>query len=161
MNNLLEWMKRNQTTLVAVAGVAVVGLVSWAYLRSGGSGPTELGEGYYFSTDNGATYFKGTADDVSPFDHGGQPACRVHFGLLDGQTKVYYLDRFTPKARDVVVRMRNKQPVGPNDMVLLTTGREYKQINESQWHTFDEDAAKANWVNSIKGPNGKTPFGLQ
>lgn len=163
MDKLREFLKRNDKVVTVAVGVLVVAIAGWAILTHGPSqtATDQAGEGTFFTTDDGATYFKGSADQVPPFDVNGKTAYGAHVGTGDGGvTKVYYLDRFTPKARDVMVRLNTGKPVDPGEMKLLGTGREYKRVGENQWHTFANDGEKKNWLGTIKDSKGKQPYGL-
>jgi hypothetical protein len=54
---------------------------------------------YYYTTDEGGTWFSAPATLLPPFDHKGKPAVRAWVYQCSGKEFVAYLERFTDEAR--------------------------------------------------------------
>ena len=119
--------------IALLAGTITV--IAWQW-RGGEAGSITQA---FYSTDDGASWFKDDVAKVPPFDHGGVTAVRAYVMDSDGRKAVYYLERFTPeKCRFVEAakqaaldkKMPPKPPMGAG---VINWGNEVKKPGEKQW----------------------------
>ena len=127
------------TTGITVAIVIVVLLFIVYQIHSGatqGSGPSFSGRQYYYSDDDGKTYFPDDANKVPPFDHKGKEADRARVYKCDGKTFVNHLERYTPEGKKKMETLISKaQPVGDPTASegIEVIGKEYKRPGDKEW----------------------------
>lgn len=150
---------RGAALILSVAVIATVLFLSyrtfWKQL-----GSVEMGQ--WFTTDDGATYFVDSSDPVPPFDHNGKPAVIAHMARQDSDhsLKAIYLERFTPQARAVALKIRAKSQVSADELQQLATGHEYKATGESQWRKFNNEMDLAFWARDLVNKQGCGKAGL-
>lgn len=82
----------------------------------------------YFTVDDGQTWFADDIQNISPFDHQGQQAVRVHLFTCDGGKTVFpvYLERYNDEARAAWEKLHEAEAGGQVDVSL------YEQIERGQ-----------------------------
>ena len=98
-----QTLNENPAITTAVTGVIVLAAVAFIFKQAcsmpGGGGRTTGTPAamFYFTVDDGKTYFADDAKKVPPFDHEGKPAYRVQvFRCPDGQEHVSHMERYSP-----------------------------------------------------------------
>lgn len=96
--------KINQNPAIAIALVAIlVACAGWYLVRGSRGDAVQLPTQFYFTTDDGKTTFAAGFDQLPPFQHQGKEAVRARvFSPDGGNTKVTYLEKFTPDYRTKV-----------------------------------------------------------
>lgn len=93
----------------------------------GGAAPIPIdAPEYYFTVDDGKTFFAASSDNIPPFDYDGQQAVLADVFQCDGKKFVGYMERFTPKYHDEVVA----HGLTPDAMRF---GRELKKPGDAKW----------------------------
>ena len=138
-------------------GVGAIALV--VSMRSA-SGPSASVPQYYYTNDDGKTYFRDSAERITPFDHDGKPAVRAHvFKAKDGHIFVAWMERNTEKAAAVLRRLRpeGKPPVPASqaDIAAMAQGGEYRKVADPKWVPGDGSAMLVSrMLQEIKGQDG-------
>src|SRR5271163_2656883 len=100
-----EWMNNHPKVAIG-SGIGVVVLAIGLIVAQVLAGKHRYPSGppdYYFSDDDGKTFFAASSDSVPPFDHNGQTAVRAYVFQCGSQEFVGYLERFTPSYHDAAV----------------------------------------------------------
>ena len=134
MSKLQDWLNKHSTL---AAGIAVLGLVVAGVLFTRYSGSCNEGlvvTQSYYSDDDGKTYFADDMNRVVPFDHNGKPAVLAYVYRTGSETKVHYLERFTPEGQKLAEQsLKMKHEIAFPDDVAASV-REYKRPGETTWH---------------------------
>lgn len=123
-------MKRNQKLLGCVAACIFAASLAVIYFTSGKSGQANpyLGP-YYYTDDDGASFFASTKQFLPPFDHNGKEAVgAVIFSNSNHQPFVGYLTKLTPEGQDALKSMDWK--------LMMTDLPRYslvKRAGEKEW----------------------------
>jgi hypothetical protein len=118
---------------------------------------------FYFTVDDGKTWFADDAAKVPPFDKDGQQAVRAHVYRSSGGTKfVAYLERFKPDGQRAVEASANLAPSAsgmPGEMTGLqgayVGGREVKRPGDKAWVSMTNLQA-ATQVMIVQCPDGSS-----
>jgi hypothetical protein len=153
--------KLNQNPRIAAgatAGVIVIALGFILYESFGGGGPSPPTKAY-FTTDDGATYFKDDINKLPPFDVDGKPAVRAMvFKCPEGEPFVAYLERYTPEAKAKLEDLRvNGPPKTPDPGMMDVTmgGMEVKKPKDEKAKWIKQmDYQKAAEIMQPKCPDG-------
>jgi hypothetical protein len=163
---LRETLNRNPaiTTGVTIA-IIVIALVAilWQTVgnKRGGQGSTQQ----FFTTDNGATWFPDSKDNLPPYiTKEGKEAVRIYlFKCSDGKPFVAYLERYTPAAKQILEQARAKAKTSPQDPMAMEAqysipvqnGTEVKKpLDSGPWHSQVRDYPEYSKVVAIKCPDG-------
>lgn len=159
MSLLARLEKKPGVTVGAI--VTLLALIVFVVMRNfTATGPTELQAGDYFTTDDGATYFAGTSDQLPPFDVDGKQAFRARLGYqADGKVHVFYLERLNPAGKAALMKAKTGANLTAAEAEALRKAIEYKAVGQSRWQTFDSEFAKIQWTKSLRGTDGKPPIG--
>lgn len=110
-------MKQRQKVLACVAaGIFALSLLIMFVAMRGGKSMPDLGP-YYFSNDDGKTFFTLPEDRLAPFDHQGhEAAVAVLFADASNKPFVGYLAKLSPEGQQVLKKanwriMANDGPV--------------------------------------------------
>jgi len=130
------------------------GLVGWNLLPvGGGAGGQNLA---HFTCDDGKTLFAAAADNIPPFLHDGQQACRAFVFTCDaGATRwTGYLQRYTPRGQEIFRKLieARKRTGHPEINTELVTCSEVKRPNDSAW-ARESDFARAATIITPKCPH--------
>ena len=129
-------------TLALIAIGAIVAQVMGSRKRFP-SGPPD----YYFTVDDGKTYFAASSNNYPPFDYNGQEAVEAYVYECNGKRFVGYLERYTPEARALMV-------AGKGTPDTLRFGRELKHPGDKQW-VKSGDMATESRITTIASPDGQ------
>jgi hypothetical protein len=111
---------------------------------------------FYFTVDDGKTWFADAATNVPPYEKDGQQAVRAHvYRCHDGTKFVAYLERFTPDAKR---ELENPTNGATGDAVrgAYVGGREVKRPGDKAWIPTTSLQAAAQ-VMLVKCPDGTSP----
>ncbi len=154
--SLRDWMNNHPafTRSLALAAVVAIGVVIWMEMRS--FSPDK--PGVYYTIDDGASYFSDAPDRVTPFERRGKQAVRAHvFRINDGEPFVGYLERQTPQAGAMIIKMKNRKPGDPTptpaEIGMVMAGREFKKPGEAAWVPLSKGALVQK-ITAIAGPDG-------
>lgn len=134
-----EVMNQNRNAVTGVAiGVTVlaIGFLLYQSFGSGGAPSASRPTEYYFSTDDGATYFADDMKKVPPFDSGGKPAVLAHVFTCDGGRTKYvgYLERFAPATKKQMETMIAAGKTDPMELGSVSfAGSQVKRPKQPQW----------------------------
>lgn len=105
---------RSVATGVTLAILAVA-LVTIGYQCTRGSrGPRPASGQAFFSTDDGATWFRDDATKIPPFDKDGKPAYRVAvYECADGEPFVSHMERYPAEVKRRLEAARGGAPTRP------------------------------------------------
>ena len=158
-----EKVNENKTVGAGVAAAfLVVGLALLGAQLMGGRkdaappAPTQA----FYTDDNGKTFFKGDANQIVPFDHGGKQAYRADvFQAADGKQFVGLIYRFTDTGRRDMADYLKTRPRDPDGMVRVAIeqrGMQVKRVSggEKDWVVAD-DVAVQQLQASMRDPTGK------
>ena len=129
-------------TLALIAIGAIVAQVMGSRKRFP-SGPPD----YYFTVDDGKTYFAASSDNYPPFDYNGQTAVGAYVFECNGKRFVGYLERFTPEARALMV-------AGKGTTDTMRFGRELKRPGDTTW-VKSGDPVTENRITDVPSPDGQ------
>jgi len=111
---------------------------------------------FYFTVDDGKTWFEDAATNIPPFDKDGQQAVRAHvYRCHDGTKFVAYLERFTPDAKRLL-----ENPAGGGSADLAATqaayvgGKELKRPGDKVWISSTDALTVAKVMVLVKCPDG-------
>ncbi len=139
------------------AGVLIAVAIVFLLLGSGSSDPTEPPTEEFYSSDDGATWFRDARSKASPYEHSTGTAVHAAVFECDGENFVGYLLRYTPEVREQVAAVPEGSPIPPGlQMTIEMSGLEAKRPGESQWVSNTDYQAFAQVVD-IKCPDGSGP----
>ena len=143
----------NQKPLIA-AGIVVAMILSlvvifFSYLHAGR--PSALsGVQFYYTTDNGKTWFAEASEKVPPFDHDGAQAVRCYvFKTASSGPFAGYLETYTQAVHDYLTGVV-KSPI-PLD---ATSGTLVRRPGDRIWALAVSPAGQK--IKDVKAPNGST-----
>lgn len=92
---------------------------------------------YFYSDNDGKSWFKDDAGKLVPFDHNGRPAYRAFiYRLPDGSTFCGYLQRLSDSALEQLRQLR-QQPDTPEDQAkvfqITAFGTQVKKPGQATW----------------------------
>lgn len=143
-------INRNPLIVMGAAALVVVVAVIWSAMSlfggssSSGFGGQNLDRGY-FTSDDGATYFEDSIENLPPFDKDGKTAVRAHvFTCNRGKDRfIGYLERYRTDVKQKLIEL-NKDPTNMENAMarsgLMMSGVEVKKPGEPP----------NKWVSSIK-----------
>jgi hypothetical protein len=152
--------------LAAAGGLVLIGIiVIYLEVRSHPSVGAPSSQ-FYFTVDDGKTWFADAATNVPPFDKDGQQAVRAHVYRSPGGIKfVAYLERFKPNAQRALEASSSLAPdrsVGPGDVSAQQSayigGREVKRPGDKIWVSTTNLQAAAE-VMVVRCPDGSSGQG--
>lgn len=161
---LRETLNRNPAiTTGATIAVIVIALIAIFWQTFGGKGHSGPVTASFFTTDDGATWFSDSVDQIPPFMKDGKEAVRAYvFKCSDGKPFVAYLERYTPQAKKVVEQARIKakeNPKAPPDPALFAMtmqgGTEVKKPKDPSGWVQRSEYQKYGQVVQITCPDGK------
>jgi hypothetical protein len=155
--------KRIGTIAVLVLFMVAAASVAYQVWSSGPQGPVV--PSYFYTTDDGKTWFKAPATLVPPFDHDGKQAVRVWLYECSGKEFVAYLERFSDSARKVMAQaedaLKNAKKGDQAPSVIFEaaearrSGREVKRPGDKDWvPAFSKEGAKITNVQCPPGMSG-------
>jgi hypothetical protein len=143
----------SQSKIIGIAAVVVIlvanGWVLWSSF--GRPSPGGQREQAYFTTDDGATCFADDAAKLTPFDHNGKEAVQAHVYESNGKRWVAYLERYTPKARQMMEALE-KNEISPNKLAGVIL-KEVKKPGQEKWVTPADGKAYMETI-SVHDPSG-------
>jgi len=149
--------QRPWITLVATL-VGISAVVAWVY-RPERSLLPQVAErpGSFITLDDGKTFTSSDRDESPPFTVDGKTAYRAYVYTCDGgKTKfVGYLERYTPKGKQMVKQIQEQQRAhpGPPQLVLQTLNEiEIKRPGDTHW-VSQSDAVEAAKIIDVRCPN--------
>ncbi len=156
-----ETMQRHPTATMVISVAVILTAMGVAFVSHKKSAlSSDIGQ--WFTCDDGASWFVDSPDLIPPFDHKGKVAVIAHVAKQDVGSgfSVIYLERYTPDAKAVSEKIRNKSPVSADDLRQLAVGHEYKAPGESNWRTFANPTALTIWAHDLaeKAGCGKRGF---
>jgi hypothetical protein len=134
----------NQKPAVAygLAAVLLIATVAMSAQFLGWGERTSAPKEYYYTIDDGATYFVDSADRATPFEHEGKQAVRAHvYSCSSSGEFVAYLERY-PLAADGK----------PYATIPQDVATEVKRPGEPRWVNHDSDAGAA--IVAVTCPDG-------
>ena len=162
---LRETLNRNPaiTTGVTIA-IIVVALIYIVLQFSGSSRPPIPTKGY-FTTDNGATWFADSLNNVPPYMHDGKEAVRAYmYKCNDGKPFVAYLERYTPETKKAIEKARaaakaNSQNIMAREALYSMEMQNVKEVKKpldpGPW-IKNRDYVRYSPVVKIQCPDGTT-----
>jgi hypothetical protein len=133
-----ETLEKNKTAFTI--GAAAITVLAIGYLFYSGLSSGAPGDGvpskYYFSTDDGATFFADDMKKVPPFQSNGKEAVRAYVYTCDGgKTKyVAYLERFSAAAKTQMEKMIAEGKVTPIELAPVSfAGSQIKLPKAPNW----------------------------
>lgn len=164
---LRETLNRNPAiTTGATIAIIIVALIAILWQTMGGSGPGKPATQGYFTTDNGATWFADSLDNLPPYQKDGKEAVRIYlFKCADGKPFVAYMERYTPEFKKMLTEAKEKMKANPNDPMAMQaaysmpmqSGTEVKKPGDTgPWRAQMRDYQAYAQVVQIKCPDGTT-----
>lgn len=164
---LRETLNRNPAiTTGATIAIIIVALIAILWQTMGGSGPGKPSTQGYFTTDNGATWFADSLDNLPPYMKDGKEAVRIYlFKCSDGKPFVAYMERYTPEFKKMLQAAREKMKANPKDPMAMQAayampmqnGTEVKKPGDAgPWRAQMRDYQAYSQVVQIKCPDGTT-----
>jgi hypothetical protein len=157
---LREKLEQNQKPLAIAVGVLVVVAIVVAFFslrsnRGGGFGGSSKPQ-FYYTVDDGKTWFEDDATRLPPFDHDGKQAVRVQLYKCgdSGQPFVGYLQRIEEKARKAAEAARAAGKRAQDVEALYQYSLEVKKPGSPKWVSTKDMASEAIMIQ--KCPDGKT-----
>jgi len=95
--------KQPAITTGATIGIIVLalGFIIWQVM--GGGNHIQIPTKAYYTTDDGASYYKDDINLIAPYDYGGKQAVKADvFKCASGSEFVGYLERYTADAKKVI-----------------------------------------------------------
>jgi hypothetical protein len=141
-----ETLEKNKTGFTIAAAVITVIAIGYLFYSSLSSGAPDGGppDQYYFSTDDGASYFAADMKKVPPFDSGGKVAVRAYVYTCDGGKTNYvaYLERFTDASKKQMEAMIAQGKVTPLELAPVSfSGSLVKLPKSERWIPQSSPAA--------------------
>lgn len=168
---LRETLNRNPaiTTGVTIA-IIVAALIVILWQTVGNNRAGKIATQGHFTTDNGATTFVDSLENLPPFMKDGKQAVRAYlFKCSDGKPFVAYLERYAPEAKKLLEQARAKVKTNPQDPMAMEAsysmamqmGAEVKKpLDPGPWHS-QRDYTGYYQVVQIKCPDGSTNESLE
>jgi hypothetical protein len=165
-----QTLNENPVITTAVTGVIVLTAVVFIFKQAcslpGGSleraDPTTK---FYFTIDDGKSYFADDARKVPPFDYQGKPAVRVLvFRCPDGNEHVSHLERYAPADKKRLEDALAKEPtrhIGQLEATAFIGVKEVKKPGVKDWVKMSAKTVEEySTIQRPKCPDGATT-GLQ
>jgi hypothetical protein len=139
--------------IAAAGGLFLIGVIV-IFLEMRSPAVAAAPSQFYFTVDDGKTWFADAATNVPPFDKNGQQAVRAHvYRCHDGTKFVAYLERFTPRAKHA---LENPSGAASGDLSTFQAayggGREVKRPGDKVWLSITNPQAVAQ-VMLVKCPD--------
>ena len=171
-------MERNKNATMGVAIALVVlgvGTIIWQVLANNRDTRNNV-PSFYFSADDGQTWFSDSANNIPPFTHDGKEAVKAWVYQCGGKKFVGYLERYNPEAHKVLTggtaAPATPAPAAPGKgqspeaaararvslspaavMNASVNGKEYKRPGEKEWTRITERRKIAEMM-FVKCPDG-------
>lgn len=143
-----EWLNQHPNVAIgsgcAIVLLAIVLIV--AEVRAGRHRYPSAAPDFYFTVDDGKTFFAASSDNIPPFDYDGQQAVLADVFQCGGKRFVGYMERFTPKYHDAVVA----HGLTPEAMRF---GRELKKPGDAKWIPSGDLRAETKFT-EVRCPDG-------
>jgi hypothetical protein len=153
MTGIREWVDAHPKTIMSIVTVCVLSAICLTIIEIRStrhtfpSGPPQ----YYFTVDDGLTYFAASSDNYPPFEYNGQEAVGAYVYECNGKRFVGYLERYTPAARTLMV-------AGTATPATMRFGRELKRPGDKAW-VKSGDLATETRITDVPSPDGQgTPM---
>lgn len=164
---LRETLNRNPAMTTGVTIAIIVVALIWIFWQSFSSGSARRASNQgYFTTDNGATWFADSLENLPPYTKDGKEADRVYlFKCSDGKPFVAYIERYTPDAKKLLEQSRARMKANPQDSMAMEAqysipvqnGTEVKKpLEAGPWHAQMRDYQNYTKVVQIKCADGTT-----
>ena len=142
-------LNKNKAASIVLA-VVIIGASGYFIYRSlSGGQPTSKPQKAYFTTDEGATRFVDDIRKLTPFDHEGKPALRLHVFKLKGQEVNGYLERFPEKTKDMIEASASDPDKSVQAGLARKHGFEVRAMNGTQW--VPVDSKEGNKITALPG----------
>lgn len=143
------WANEHPKSASAIGGAFILvclGAIVVDLLASRRTYPTRLPD-FYFTSDDGKSFFASSSANYPPFDYRGQPAVRAHVFESNGRRFVGYLDRFNATT---IAKLKSGHPLTAE---MVRFGRELKRPGSSSW-IKSGDLASVSKLQNVKSPDG-------
>jgi hypothetical protein len=140
--------------IATAGGLLLIGIVVIC-LEMRNPAPAAAPAQYYFTMDDGKTWFADAATNLPPYDKDGEQAVRAHVFRCPAGTKfVAYLERYTPDAKRT---LEGTSSSAASEMSATQGayegGREVKRPGDKDWVSVTNGRALAQVV-AFKCPDG-------
>jgi hypothetical protein len=144
-----QWLNERPGIASGVAVLAVAVTVVGIILEIRASRPRfpTGSPSYYFTVDDGQTYFAASSDNFPPFDYNGQEAVGAYVFECNGKRFVGYLERYTPEAHALMV-------AGKGTAETRRFGRELKRPGDKVWVKSGNLDTEAK-ITNVVSPDGQ------
>jgi hypothetical protein len=157
-------MNRNPVAMAGTATVCVLLAGGWAVWSIWGSlevapDSVQYSTDSFYSTDDGASYFRDSGDRLSPFIRDGKTAVRAHVFTCDrGKTRfVGYLERVSEEGKRRLAAIpadaNAPEDLAARNAILLTATEVKKPLAASAWIP-QRRRAEAQVVMDVRCPDG-------
>lgn len=161
-----QTLNENPVITTAVTGVIVLAALIVVF-RTACSGPSPRGgppkppARYYFTVDDGKTWFDDDAKKIPPFDHQGKQAVRAMiFKCPDGSEHVSHLERYGPADKKRLEEALAKSPdqnVARVEMTAYIGVKEVKEAGAKDWVKYSSKTMQEySTIQRPKCPDGST-----
>jgi hypothetical protein len=143
-----EWLNQHPNVAIG-SGITVVLLAIVCIIVEVRAGRHRYPAGppdYYFTADDGKSFFAASSDNVPPFDYNGQQAVTAYVFHCGNQKFVGYMERFSPKYHDFVVA----HGITPE---AERFGRELKKPGDAKWLPSGDLRTEAK-LTDVRCPDG-------
>jgi hypothetical protein len=155
-----ETIAKHQKISVASSATVLVGAILFCVMNQRAqtlSPPTR----WYFTVDNGKTWFVDDINKVPPFDHNGRQAYRARIFTCEGSSKEWcgYIERCNPKVK-AKVDESVARGVPMRDLIrLITDGMEVQRPGrpDTEWVPSSKAREYAE-VTGVKCPDDPTKY---
>ena len=133
--SMREAINKNPTVSVVILFVTVTLCVGFA-IRSAASNANEgIPTKFYYSDDDGVTFFADEATKVAPFDHNGKQAVKAYVYRFGSKSPfVGYLERVTPEGHKKISALNAAQPNFADKAVeIASQNNEIKKPGGKDW----------------------------
>ena len=156
---LREKLEQNQKMLAIVVGVLVLVAIVVAFFTMRSSRGGAFGSAkpqFYYTVDDGKTWFEDDATQLPPFQHDGKTAVRVQLYKCGdtGQPFVGYLQRIEDKAHKSATAARAAGKPQQEIEAIYQYSLEVKKPGDPKWVSIKERASEPIMI--PKCPDGKT-----
>jgi hypothetical protein len=142
----------NQKPIVTggvILALVVLLLIYWVFSLVPRHPSSALGGEFYFTSDDGKTWFADDASKIPPFDHDGSQAVRCYvFKADDSPPFAGYLEMYTSAVHDYLTG--GTRGTGPP--IIPSQGTLVKKPGAKQW--VSELSPSGQKISNITGPNG-------
>jgi hypothetical protein len=156
-----EGIQKHSKVFTVISAVLLVITISWIVYQVSSVGAMPDVK-YFYTVDDGKTFFAGEPGLVPPFTHDGKQAYIARLIECGGVKRVGFMERYTPAAKKVMERINaGDKNITSTELDAIRDGHEFKKPGDQKWKVLRDELEKSAFKYGIRCPDGKPPTWLQ